>query len=76
MKIKIAVIGSGQMSNNVHLPILAKLRDEGLIELTLIADINADAALEFLFSVFGNNRYPYHTLLNANSSDVDKYLLA
>lgn len=44
MKIKIAVIGSGNMSNTVHLPILAKLRDEGLIELALIADINADAA--------------------------------
>jgi hypothetical protein len=33
-------------------------------------------ALKFPFSVFGNKRYPYHTLLNANSSDVDKYLLS
>jgi hypothetical protein len=33
-------------------------------------------ALEFPFSVFGNKRYSYHTLLNAKSSDVDKYLLA
>ena len=33
-------------------------------------------ALEFPFSVFGNKRYSYHTLLNAKSSDVDKYLLS
>lgn len=33
-------------------------------------------ALKFPFSIHGNKRYPYHTLLNAKSSDIDKYVLS
>lgn len=43
-KINIAVIGAGEMSSKIHLPILNRLADEGFCNLKIICDINNEAA--------------------------------
>lgn len=70
MKLKIAVIGAGQMSNTVHLPILAKLRDEGLIELIIIADLNADAA-KLAVQKFGFSEYTLKAVDIFSRNDIN-----
>ncbi len=43
-KIRVGVIGAGKMSQKTHLPIISRLKDDGIYELVVICDLNIDAA--------------------------------
>ena len=42
--IRVGVIGAGVMSTSTHLPMIQRLKEEGLYELVIVCDLNNDAA--------------------------------